>query len=97
MLDVVRVNKGAQQEDRNVVARGSEASADNRCLIIGTGLMRSPVGRIATARQETVKMKLYRRFNRCRNTRPARDKQGPNIRHTSLLGMQWLRGVAAWL
>ena len=55
---------GIQQGDRNVVTRGSEASADSRCLIIDTGLVRSPG-------HEVVKMELNRRFKDCHGTRQA--------------------------
>jgi hypothetical protein len=46
----LRVNGGVHRADGNVAVRDSEASADNRCLIIDTGLVQSPVDRIATAR-----------------------------------------------
>jgi hypothetical protein len=65
------MNNGVQQGDRNVVTRGSEASADSRCLIIDTGLVQSPVGRFATARHKIVKMELNRRSNDCHGTREA--------------------------
>jgi hypothetical protein len=56
------VNSGAHRVDGSVETRGNEASADNRQLIIGTGLIQCAVGRIATARHEDVKMKPYRQF-----------------------------------
>jgi hypothetical protein len=53
------MNNGAHRVDGTVETRGSEASADKRCLIIGIGSMQCPVGRIATARHGNVKMRLY--------------------------------------
>jgi hypothetical protein len=44
MLGGLRVNRGAHRAAGNVVVRGSEASADSRCLIIGTGMMGCPKG-----------------------------------------------------
>jgi hypothetical protein len=42
------VKSGAQRVHGGVERRGSEASADNRCLMVGTGLLQCPVGQIAT-------------------------------------------------
>jgi hypothetical protein len=36
------VNSGAHRAAGNAEARGSEARADSRCLIIGTGMERCP-------------------------------------------------------